>query len=393
VRHDDTAAGAVMLTGDHRGPEFFGLRVRNADGSGISSRVAAELEDLIGPNPPAWAFDAEKHLRVEAPPAETCDMTTVFLSNLAAQVDVDAIRAANLTCLVDPLFGTARGYAARLLRSVGVHAQEIHSDLDPSFGGLHPEVVEPNLFDLEQFLAAEHESQLGIAIDGPSNRAMCLTEQGQIVPPPKMYALLMEHLVRHRGETGRIVAPQTISSIVRRQAKRLGLAVQLVPADAARTRDEVHAGGVLMAGDGLGGLCIPSIDLERNALATAVLMAEMLALHKTSLSQLVKNLDAKLGEYYFMHRDMYVDAGQFQVLLNLLPGLNPGTFAGNQPDFVSHADGLHVQYPNDVWLLVRPSQTQSLVRVYAEAPTRRQCLALLAQAEALIKDSYPGVMQ
>jgi phosphomannomutase len=376
VRVDDTAVGGVMLTADHRGPEYLGIRVRNPDGSAISHEVAARIEELVSPNPvePSGSF-------------ETADLVTAYMQELVSKIDVDAIKAAGITCVVDPLYGTAKGFALQLARAAGADATEIHNSPVEDFGGLHPEVVMPWLRDLEAAVL-QRGAAVGIALDGPSNRACAVTEKGHVVPPPKLTALVMQHLVENRGETGRVLAPQSASAILRRQAERLGCPMTTVSTDPVWAREEARSGGVLLSGDGLGGVCIPSIDNERDALAAMLLVLEMMAVTGKPLSVLVDDLDEALGKMVYGHRDVYVDPARVQVLKNLLPGINPSQVGSREPVSVSHADGLRVQYENDAWLLVRPSATQPLIRIYAEAPTKQECTDMLDAARRFVETGF-----
>lgn len=373
TRRDDKAVGALMLTGDHRSADYLGVRVRNADSSAITPEVAERIEDLV-------PHEATK----PSAPFTRQDFITPFMHAAADAVDRELIGGAGLRCVVDPMHGTARGYAAQLLRVMGVDAIEIHGEAREDFGGLHPEVTEPWVDDCEMAVAKTHVD-LGVCIDGPSNRAVAVDERGVLVPTPKLHALLIYHLAANRGLTGRIVVPRSTSTLIRRQAERLGLPLTVVANGPTWAFEESRQGDVLTSGDGLGGLCIPAIDPERNAFVTVLLLLELMAMEGKSLSQLVACLDEKLGVMEYGQRNVRMDPGSFQVLRNLLPGINAEGLFPEDPVAVSHADGIRAQFADDSWVLVRPGETQPLVRIYAEGPTKAKRDALLAGASELLK--------
>lgn len=375
TRRDEQAVGALMLTADHRSADYLGVRVRNADSSAISPEVAERIENLVPHEAPT----------PEGPYVEQ-DFITPFMHAAADAVDRAAIAGSQFRCVVDPMHGTSRGYAAQLLRVMGVDAIEIHGEPRDDFGGLHPEVAEPWLDDCE-VATARMGVNLGVAIDGPSNRAVAVDERGLFVPTPKLHALLIYHLARNRGLTGRVVVPRTTSVLIRRQAAQLGLPLTVVAAGPTWAFEESRQGDVLTSGDGLGGMCIPAIDPERNAFVTVLLLLELMAMEQKPLSQLVANLDEKLGVMEYGQRNVRMDAGKYQVLRNLLPGINAEGLFPEDPVAISHADGIRAQFADDSWVLVRPSETQPLVRIYAEGPTKAKRDALLASASDLLKSA------
>lgn len=372
TRHQPEAVGALMLTADHRSADYVGVRVRNADSSAITPEVADAVEGLV----PHEAPEARG-------PYSEQDFITPFMRAVSQCVDHEAIAGAGLRCVVDPLFGTSRGFAAQLLRVMGVDALEIHGEPRSDFGGIHPEAVEPWLDDCE-VAVAKVGAHAGLVIDGPSNRAAVVDEKGVLVPQPKLYALVAGHLARNRGLSGRVVVPRSTSSIVRRQVQRLGLTLTEVAPGPTWAFEETRQGDVLLAGDGFGGLCVPVVDPERNAIVTCLLVLELLAHAEKPLSALVADLDQELGVMEYGQRDVRLDPGRFQVLRNLLPGLNASGLFSQEPVAVSHADGVRAQFADDSWVLMRPSQTEPLVRVYAEGPTRAVRDALLDGAIRLL---------
>lgn len=374
VRVDPGSVGALMLTADHRSSDYLGVRVRNRDSSAIGEEEADAIEALVSQDEtPATGV------------ATYSDYVSPFLESVSAAVDGERIRAAGLSCVIDPMYGTARGVAAGLLRSMGVSALEIHGDLVDDFGGMHPEVVEPWLDDCE-YVTGKMPVDLGIAIDGPSNRAAAIDENGRFITAPKLHALLIAHLVKNRGLTGRIVVPRFCSTVVRRLARQLGLDVMSVAQGPIWPFEEIKQGGVVTASDGLGGICIPSIDRERNAFATTLLLVEMLAMEGRPLSSLVNDLDRVVGSMEYGQRELRIDPGRYAVLRNLLPGINPGRICHKEPMDVRHADGLYVQFEDETWLYIRPSASEPLVRIHGEGVDRADRDELLDAACSLLQE-------
>lgn len=372
TRSDPSAVGALMLTADHRNADYLGIRVRNNDSSAIGRDEAGAIEDLVS-----------QELGEAQGPFTLEESVGPFLAHMAFLVDVRRIRNARLDCILDPMYGTARGHAATLLRSLGVGVVEIHGDTVDDFCGTHPEVVEPWLDDLE-YMTGQTQVDFGIAIDGPSNRAAAVDGEGNLVAAPRLHALVLMHLIKNRGLSGRIVLPRFSSVVIRRVAESLGCDVTLVPPGPTWPFEEIRQGGVITTSDGLGGICVPSLDPERNAFVTMLLLVELLAYEGVSLREMAANLDRAVGSMEYGHREIRMDPGRCAVLRNLLPGTNPEGLCAKKPVSVSHADGLRVQFDDDSWLFIRPSMSEPLVRIYGEGVDRADRDELLDMAKSYV---------
>lgn len=371
VRLDARAFGGVMLTADSRSADYFGLRVRMADGSPASPADTDVLEEQIGLVAPS-----------SRGPYTRVDLVTPQLERISSFVGGESVRAASPLVVCDPMHGARVSHAARLLGSFGARVIELHGKDDPELGGLHPEVAEPWIDDCEQEVA-DRGAALGLAIDGSGDRVALVDERGSLVTPHLMLALIMEYLVRDRGMSGRMVAPIFVSTIVRRQAERLGMPLTVTPAGYYWMREEMSQGDVLCAGDALGGISVPAIGPDRDGLAAAALLLELACKDGRPLSQIVSDLDAKLGHMEYGRRDLRMGSGAVQVLRSVLPGINPHIIAGRRPSEVSHPGGLMARFDDGSWLLVRPSRSNSMARIYAEAPTPADRDALLDAASEL----------
>lgn len=372
LAEDDEAAGGFMVGADHRSASYLGIRVRDGRGHAMGAEEAALIERM-----------APRSVSDSAASFGLADLTGSYLVHLRESFDLAPLAKRRASCLVDPLFGTARTTARSLLVGWGLRAREIHGALLDDFGGLHPAAVEPWVDEAERVVATG-DAEVGFVFDGPSNRLAVIDEAGRLVPSPKVHALVMAHLVEHRGLTGRVVVPRTASVVPARQAKRLGLEIVRVGDDRAWARDEVNTGGVLSTTDVLGGLTVPAFGESRDAFVVALCVLELMAQAGKPLSALVSELDRTLGTTAYALRTVPVDVAMKQMLKNLLPGVNPGSVLGRKPVSMSHAMGLEMHFADESWFLVRTSESEPLVRIFAEAPTRKERDRLLDAAEEIV---------
>jgi len=373
VSRDESAVAGVMLTASHNPAPYLGFKLRMSDG---------------GASPVAFTDKVEAALLDEAPVSrgefETVDIMTAYLDDLRSMVDTGAIAKAGLKVAVDPLHGAGRGYLAGLLRELGVDVTEIHGEDNPGFGGLHPEPIPPHI-DAVRELVRERGLDAAFITDGDADRIGAADRAGNFVNPHRIIALVARHLFEDKGERGKIVKTLSTSVLVDRLANRLGVEVVTTPIGFKWIYEEMVKGGVMIGGEESGGIGIPSHVRERDGLLMALMLAEMMGQKKRGLGELVDDLLELTGPMEYSRIDLKLDPAVKDAFVDAIPYLEPAEVAGLAVREVVRADGLKLLLPDDAWLLMRPSGTEPLVRVYAEAPSMGVVDDLLAAGKALVE--------
>ena len=357
IARDERCLGGLMVTGSHSPSDYLGIKLRVSDGGMGTSEFYEELEQAISPDP----------TDVRGPIAQT-DLITPYLDGLVSSVDGEAVSSAHLKLVYDPLYGSARGYMVDVLRVLGVEVAEIHGRPDAESDAIHPEPVEPWVDDCEQTVV-ETGALAGLVNDGDGDRVGAVDEHGRFVGAQKIIALLLEHLVRNRGASGRVVLNQAASATTRHVAESLSCRVAIKPVGYRHIYEEMLKGGALLGGESTGGIGIPGHLMERDGLYVNLLLCELMAKSGKTLGQLVDELEREHGKYYFIRRDLRLGNEVVEMLRTMLPGINPPEVAGKVPVEVSHMDGIKVTFEDESWLLLRLSGSEQIVRVYAEAPS------------------------
>ena len=370
---DDSAIGAVVLTASERSCEYGGILVRGADGGPVSRGFLDDVEQAVSlaPTDARGAF-------------EECDLVGPYLEELASHVDRESIARRRPRIVIDAMYGAGTSHLARLLADLGCDVIEMHVEPREDFGGIHPEPRDPWADACEQAVVAQG-ADMGLLLDGDGDRASVVDEKGNLLPARVLVPMLLGNLVMGHGAHGRVVTTLTCSACIAREAARLGCEVTHVPVGFARIYRETLESDVIMGVEEYGGVCVPVHLRERDGLLVCLLAVEMLARSGKTMSQMTGELEAVIGTMCYARRDLRLDPAASQAFRNVLPGLNPGEMAGRLPVEVSHADGLRAQFDDDSWVLIRPSRTSSVVRVYAEAATAPTRDALLTAACDLVR--------
>ncbi len=372
VAHNDDAVGGIMLTSSHNPAEYLGVKLRMADGGASPAEFTDRVEAVL----PAEPTDV-------LGPFRTVDLMTEYLAALRELVDVEAIRAAGLRVVCDPLYGAGRHYLADLLRDMGVEVVEIHNGEDPTFAGLHPEPIQPWV-DEGLAKVAELGYDALFINDGDADRIAAGDAQGNYVNAHRIITLLTKHMVA-RGETGRVVSTITASAMLDRMCRKLGLELVSTPVGFKWIYGEMEKGGVMIGGEESGGIGLPNHVKERDGLLMALLLTECMAQSGKDLGTLIDDMLADIGRLEFARRGLSITPEQMERFrAETVPSYTADEVAGKRVIDVDRRDGVKLLLEGDAWVMMRPSGTEPLVRIYAEAATTDEVSELLDAAEAVV---------
>lgn len=372
VAHNDDAVGGIMLTSSHNPAEYLGVKLRMADGGASPAEFTDRVEAVLPPEPTDILG-----------PFQTADLMTDYLAALRELVDVEAIRGANLRVVCDPLYGAGRHYLADLLRDMGVEVVEIHNAEDPTFAGLHPEPIQPWV---DEGLAKVGELGYDALFinDGDADRIAAGDSRGNYVNAHRIITLLTKHMV-DRGETGRVVSTVTASAMLDRMCRKLGLELVSTPVGFKWIYGEMEKGGVMIGGEESGGIGLPDHVKERDGLLMALLLTECMAQSGKDLGTIVDEMLADIGRLEFARRGLSITDEQMACFrAETVPAYTADEIAGKRVLDVDRRDGVKLLLEGDAWVMMRPSGTEPLVRIYAEAATTDEVNELLDAAEAVV---------
>ena len=372
VAHNDDAVGGIMLTSSHNPAEYLGVKLRMADGGASPAEFTDRVEAVLPPEPTDILG-----------PFQTADLMTDYLAALRELVDVEAIRGANLRVVCDPLYGAGRHYLADLLRDMGVEVVEIHNAEDPTFAGLHPEPIQPWV-DEGLTKVGELGYDALFINDGDADRIAAGDSRGNYVNAHRIITLLTKHMV-DRGETGRVVSTVTASAMLDRMCRKLGLELVSTPVGFKWIYGEMEKGGVMIGGEESGGIGLPDHVKERDGLLMALLLTECMAQSGKDLGTIIDEMLADIGRLEFARRGLSVTDDQMaRFRAETVPTYTADEIAGKRVLDVDRRDGVKLLLEGDAWVMMRPSGTEPLVRIYAEAATTDEVNELLDAAETVV---------
>lgn len=371
IAHDASCVGGLMLTASYMPCEYGGILVRQADGGPVTPQFANAVDHAIEPSPTA--------LRGAVAYA---NLVSRYLDALAEGADSALLAAAHPRVVVDPMYGAGYDCATRLFERLGCEVIALHDKPISDFRGLHPDAVEPWVDECERAVL-QHKADLGIVLDGDCNRFAIIDEDGKLVSPHDLAPLVLEHVVRQRGQQGRVVSTAASSVRIARQADLLDCDYTMSAVGVDALYREFYDGDVILATDETGAIFVPSHFPERDGLLGAVMLAELVAGSGESVRAMVAQCEAQIGTMEYAARRLRLDPAQTQRLRNLLPGLDPTDALREQPVFITRPGGLRAELEDGSWVFLSPSRTGAGALAVCEAPTRARCAQLLNAARTI----------
>jgi phosphomannomutase len=325
-------------------------------GANLMDYKKAEEQGLIRRFDPAWPY--YEHLTSKL-------------------INMDVISNRELEVVVDSMYGAGRGVFREVLSRTRTKIHELHSQLNPGFGGIHPEPVTRNLKELITTVQNE-KAHLGLATDGDADRIGAVDERGNFVSPHTIMALAVRYLVERRGMTGGIAKTISSTLMLNRMAKKYGLALHETPIGFDIIADLMINDDILLGGEESGSISIKGHIPEGDGILMGLLLMEIVADANIPLSELIEDLQRAFGPTVYKRDDIHLKYPvSKEELVRRLVDRAPSEIAGETVVKVDSYDGVKYHLADDSWLLIRPSGTEPLLRVYAEASSEAAVNALL----------------
>jgi phosphomannomutase len=315
----------------------------------------------------------------------TFDARGPWLDRLEELVDVSRIGRSGIRVALDVMYGSGQGLLAERLRTAGCDVRELHGEVNPSFGGLHPEPIpkymEALLGAVTGWDGAGH--RVGFAFDGDSDRIGPVDEDGNVISPHQTLALLVRHLVRNRKERGAVVKSVNIGHMVDLEAEAMGLPLVVTPIGFKFIAAAMQEHDALVGGEESGGFAMRGHIPERDPGLISLLLLECMAMTGKSLGALVREMESEYGPHRYGRVDLRLAtlADRDRVVTHVTSA-PPDRLGGQSVRQTDTLDGVKLVRADWSWVMLRASGTEPLLRIYAEARSEADVQALLDWGKA-----------
>lgn len=352
-RHKEVQA-AMVVTASHNPPEFNGLKLVSGDGTEASQAEEEAVEAL---------FFSEKFRKAPWSDVGTLahdeGANAAYVDAIAGLIDQRVVARRAPKVVVDTGGGPGGLTTPALLRRLGCKVVTVFEELDGTFAGRKSEPTEENLGRLKETVVREH-ADLGIAHDGDADRCIFIDERGQYVSGDVSLALLAKaRLAEHKKKGAVVCTPVSSSSLIEEVVEAQGGKVVWTAVGSPIVARAMMARKAVYGGEENGGIIFPEHQHCRDAAMTAARMVELVAREGRPLSAVV----GELPKFYVAKLKFAVPQEEKP---HVLVDLRKWVRAAHPRSKVDETDGLKVFF-DDAWVLIRPSGTEPIYRVYAES--------------------------
>jgi alpha-D-glucose phosphate-specific phosphoglucomutase len=367
----------IMITASHNPSCFNGLKIKTKDGGAADSVLTNKIEKLLYKSKPKF-IDLEtakkkKFLEVKC-------LTDTYVKFLRRFVDIKRIRKLKLKLkiLIDTMYGSTDKLVEKILGRSKIKIDYLHSEFNPSFGGVNPEPIEKNLQELIKRVKKE-KYDLGVALDGDGDRISLVDSKGNFINAQAILPLLAVHLIKNRKEEGGIGKTVVGSNLIDEVASSLGVPCYETPVGFKHISHLFKENLICIGGEEAGGIGFKGYIPERDGTCSFLLLLEMMAYEGRNFDCLLKEIYKKYGRWYYHRIALPIN----KIKKELKELKLPSNLLGKKIERINTLDGIKL-ITKDSWLMFRKSGTEPIVRIYAESKDRKETEELLSLGKKII---------
>lgn len=365
-------AGGVMITASHNPPTYNGFKVKADYGGSAHLEQIADIEKLLA------NVDASHTIKKNTALIEHADIKAFYTDILKAELDLEAIQQANFKIGHNAMFGAGQGIVRKLL---GEQVSEYHCTLNPTFDGINPEPIPNYLQDYFPVFKSE-KLQVAILNDGDADRIGMIDEHGNYVDSHKIFAVILKYLVEVKNMNGEVARTYALTQVIDKLCYKHNLKCHNLPVGFKHVGKLMTTNNILMGGEESGGIGITAHLPERDGIYIGLLVLEVMAKRKKRLTELVEELYNEFGFFTYDRIDARLTDKEKQRAIERASKGEFKDIAGYQVTRFENLDGYKYFFDGG-WLLIRPSGTEPILRLYCEADSEDKVKNALRFAQSL----------
>ena len=348
-------ACAIMFTASHNPPEYLGMKFI----PDYAGPATAEITDEIVSN-----LDKDYEKSANSGVLHKVDLALKYYEHLNSLIDFEVFKNLKTNIIFDGLYSASIGYFDEILKNKGIKFDSMHMFHDTNFGGGMPDPKPRFLKELIEKIK-NSKNTIGLANDGDADRFGVVNENGEYVSPNEIIAILLKHLIE-RGFEGAVVKTVGSSLLIDCVAKKLGVEVIETAVGFKHVGEAMRKNKVIIGGEESGGLSILGHIPEKDGLVANLLILEAMAASGKSLVELQKELYDLAGAKFYTDRiDLKLD-NQEEIKPILAKAKKLKEIGEYKVTSIDTKDGVKLMLGDKTKILVRPSGTEPLLRIYFE---------------------------
>ena len=374
------ASLGIIITASHNPPAYNGYKLKGHYGGPLLPDKIEEIEELI----PEQVNDGYKGLSFleyqQKGQFIWVPLEDEYCKHVEQSFDLDAIRNSDLELAYDAMYGAGQNVIRRLLPETTL----LHCDHNPSFDGQAPEPIARNLQEFSEMIRIAEDIDCGLATDGDADRIGLFDSKGNFVDSHHIILLLIHYLKKYKGMDGKVCTAFSSSVKVKKLCAHYGLELETVKIGFKYIAGIMINEDVLLGGEESGGIAIKGHIPERDGIWMGLVLWEFMAKSGKRLHELIQEVYDIVGAFSFDRNDVHLPEALKQQIIADCKARKFSAFGKYTVQRVEDLDGYKHFLSDDSWVMIRPSGTEPLLRIYAEAPTMEEVQDILKETRNVL---------
>lgn len=368
----------VIITASHNPPNYNGYKIKANYGGPVSPAEITAVEHLIEEQATPIHITIAQAIQQQL--LEYVNIEELYLQHILQNFDVQLLFENQHKLAYDAMYGAGQNVIKKLFTK----ATLIHCENNPGFEGRAPEPIAKNLSEIMETIANSPLLDCGLATDGDADRIGFFDENGKFIDSHHLILLLIEYLTTHKNFTGKVIKSFSVSDKVDKFCKLKNLETITTKIGFKYICEYMVNEDVLIGAEESGGIAIKGHLPERDGIWMGLVIMEFMAKTGKKVSELIQNIYDKIGAFAVERYDLHISEEQKQKIILACQKNEYAQFDKYTVLNTENIDGYKFRLPNDNWVMIRPSGTEPVLRVYAEAENSEKAFEILDATKATI---------
>lgn len=370
----------VVITASHNPPSYNGFKLKSSYGGPTIPKDIAAVESII-PDSPLGKLESLDHYEKEGL-LEYVDLEEMYIGHVKENFDLELMRNSNIHLAYDAMYGAGQNVIRRLFPE----AMLLHCDYNPSFMGQAPEPIHRNLTELSDALKNSDKYNLGLANDGDADRIGLYNAKGEFVDSHHILLLLLYYMKEHKDYDGKVIITFSVTNKMKQLAEQYGLDVEVTKIGFKYIAEIMTKEDVIVGGEESGGLAVKGHINERDGIWIGLVIMEFMAKTGKSLDDLIQDIYTKVGSFKFDRDDLHIEESKKWAIMDKCAEGGITSIGGKSVVKTESLDGYKFYLSDDEWIMVRPSGTEPVLRVYGHAADNAAVRKLLDAGHVALQE-------
>ena len=370
----------IIITASHNSKIWNGIKIKNKNGQSINEIEANKLTNII-----------ENHNlnKIDLDIFESTnndlygvDLLTEYIKSIRKIVDIETVRKSNINVIIDCMFGTSKSIFKKIIGEGNIKVSEINDIQDSSFPGIkQPEPIEENLNNLKNKVTNSN-ADIGFAFDADSDRVGIIDNKSNYLESPYVFCIIADHVLKTKNRKN-ISTTVSMTSMIDEIVKKYGVKCFRTKVGFKYVAPNMEKNNSILGGEESGGYSYSEHLLERDGIASSLLILEKIINSRLISSNLMEDLSIRYGNYFYKRVDIELKENILEKFKYFISNFDESKIINQEIRNIDREDGIKIIFKNNEWILVRLSGTEPLARIYAESKNKDSVNLLISKFSKL----------